>query len=122
MVCSKIDVITKAKNENVVVVFAGTFRLQELENKDRKTMSLPEDENMLISEILIVNKNVIVVLQNGSPVEMPWAKDVKAIHETYFAGEGCGEATAKILFGLVNPSGHLAESFPIKLNDNPSYE
>lgn len=121
MVCSKIDVITKAKNSNVVV-FAGTFRLQELENKDRKTMPLPEDENMLISEILIVNKNVIVVLQNGSSVEMPWANDVKAILETYFAGEGCGEATAKILFGLVNPSGHLAESFPIKLNDNPSYE
>lgn len=122
MVCSKIDVITKAKNANAVVVFAGTFRLQELENKDRKTMSLPADENMLISEILTVNKNVIVVLQNGSPVEMPWANNVKAILETYFAGEGCGEATAKILFGLVNPSGHLAESFPIKLNDNPSYE
>jgi beta-glucosidase len=62
-----------------------------------------------------------VVLHNGSPVEMPWIDSVSSVLEMHLGGEGVGEATAKILFGDANPSGKLAESFPIKLSDNPSF-
>ncbi|KAK8888434.1 hypothetical protein M9Y10_039504 [Tritrichomonas musculus] len=113
--------VKEASNSDVVVIFTGTPQLHEIENRDRKGIELPSDANSLISRVLQVNKNVVVVLQNGSPVEMPWASNVKAILETYLSGEGVGEATARILFGIVNPSGHLAESFPIKVSDNPSF-
>jgi beta-glucosidase len=63
----------------------------------------------------------VVVLHNGSPVEMPWADYAAGIVEAYLGGEGVGEAVMNVLYGKVNPSGKLAESFPIKLEDNPSY-
>ncbi len=68
-----------------------------------------------------VSSNVTVVLENGSVLEMPWADQVPAIVETYLAGEAVGEATWDILTGKVNPSGKLSESFPLRLQDNPTY-
>lgn len=115
------DTIESAKKSDVVVVFAGTEELREIENRDLKNLKLPTDENRIITEIAKVNKNVVVVLQNGGPLEMPWINDVKAILETFLSGEGGGEATANILFGLTNPSGHLAETFPVRLKDNPTF-
>ena len=64
---------------------------------------------------------MVVVLHNGSPVEMPWADKVKGILELYLCGQASGRAAVNILTGKVNPSGKLAETFPIKLSDNPSY-
>ena len=64
---------------------------------------------------------MVVVLSNGAPVEIPWADEVPAILEMYLGGEGVGQATDKLLFGEVNPSGHLAETWPMKLSDNPSF-
>ena len=84
-------------------------------------MRLPECQNHLIQEICKVNENVVVVLHNGSPVEMPWADQVKGILEVYLGGQAVGGATVDVLYGKVNPSGHLAETFPVKLQDNPSY-
>ena len=84
-------------------------------------MRLPECQNYLIREICKVNENVVVVLHNGSPVEMPWADQVKGILEVYLGGQAVGGATVNVLYGKVNPSGHLAETFPLKLQDNPSY-
>lgn len=98
------------------------MQYQEIEGFDRNSLKLQAIQNEAIQKVLQVNKNVVVVLQNGSPVKMPWINDVKAVLETYFSGEAGPEATARILFGLVNPSGHLAETFPIKLEDNPSYK
>lgn len=115
------DITKESEEADIVVVFAGTLQYQEIEGTDRKSLKLQTIQNEAIQEVLKVNKNVVVVLQNGSPVEMPWINDVKAVLETYFSGEGGPEATARILFGLVNPSGHLAETFPIKLEDNPSF-
>lgn len=117
----KIQAIQSSEKADIVVVFAATPASQENENKDLTEMILPPDEDDLIDEIVKVNKNVVVVLQNGAPVEMPWIDKVKALLETYFCGEAGGKATARILFGLVNPSGHLGESFPIKVSDNPSF-
>lgn len=115
------EAIEKAKNASSVVIFAGLPDTFESEGYDRKHMQLPACQNRLIEEIAAVNPNVVVVLHNGSPVEMPWVDKVPAVLEAYLGGEGSGRAVARILFGLVNPSGHLAETFPIRLEDNPSY-
>ena len=68
-----------------------------------------------------MNPNTAVVLHNGSPVEAPWAEQTAAVLEMYLGGQGVGEAEDALLFGEKNPSGHLAESFPLRLEDNPSY-
>ncbi len=113
--------VEAAKNADKVVVFAGLPDLYESEAYDREHMRLPECQNILIDELLKLSKPVIIVLHNGSPVEMPWAEYVDGIVEAYLGGEGVGEAVMNVLYGKVNPSGKLAESFPKKLEDNPSY-
>lgn len=113
--------IEKAKMVDKVVIFAGLPDSFESEGYDREHMRLPNVQNELIEEIAKVNDHVIVVLENGSPVEMPWVDKVQGILETYLAGQGVGVATVQILYGNVNPSGRLAETFPLKLEDNPSY-
>ncbi len=110
-----------AKAAEVAVIFAGLPDSYESEGYDRTHMSLPESHNVLIQRVLEVQPNVVVVLHNGSPVEMPWADEVKGILEAYLAGQAVGGACVDILYGDVNPSGKLAESFPVKLEDNPSY-
>ena len=112
---------TAAKKAKVVVIFAGLPDRYESEGYDRSHMRLPANQNALIEEIAKVNKNVVVVLHNGSPVEMPWVGNVKAILESYLAGQAVGIAQIDLLFGRANPSGKLAETFPLKLQDNPSY-
>lgn len=112
---------TAAKKAKVVVIFAGLPDRYESEGYDRSHMRLPANQNTLIEEIAKVNKNVVVVLHNGSPVEMPWVDNVKAILESYLAGQAVGIAQIDLLFGRANPSGKLAETFPLKLQDNPSY-
>lgn len=113
--------VNAAKKSDVAVIFAGLSENFESEGYDRSHMRLPENQNVLISEVLKVQPNVIVVLHNGSPVEMPWVKDVKGIFEMYLGGQNVGTATYDLLFGKVNPSGRLPETFPLKLEDNPSY-
>lgn len=115
------EAIEAAKNAEKAVIFAGLPESFESEGYDRTHMQLPACQNRLISEILKVQKNVIVVLHNGSPVELPWMNEVKGILESYLGGQAVGGALANILYGKVNPSGKLAESFPLKLADNPSY-
>jgi len=71
--------------------------------------------------VAAANPNTIVVLYNGSPIEMPWIGSVKAVVEGYLGGQAVGGATKLVLWGDVNPCGRLPESFPHKLEDNPSY-
>ncbi len=113
--------IACASEYDAVIVFAGLPDIIESEGYDRKDMQLPASQNRLIAELLKVQKNVVVVLSNGAPVELPWVEEVPAILEMYLGGEGVGQATDRILFGDVNPSGHLAETWPVKLSDNPSF-
>lgn len=115
------EAVEAAKNAEVAVVFAGLPDAFESEGFDREHMQMPQSQNYLIEEIAKVQPNVVVVLHNGSPVEMPWIAKVKGVLEAYLGGEAVGEAECNILFGEVNPSGKLAESFPLKLEDNPSY-
>lgn len=115
------EAVEAAKAAEVAVIFAGLPDAFESEGYDRTHMQMPESQNYLIEEIAKVQPNVVVVLHNGSPVEMPWLPKVKGVLEAYLGGEAVGEAEYRILFGEVNPSGKLAETFPLHLEDNPSY-
>ena len=115
------EAVAAAKKAKVAVVFAGLPDAYESEGYDRTHMRMPESQNRLIEAVAEANPNTVVVLHNGSPVEMPWIGKVKAVLEAYLGGQAVGMAQVKVLFGDVNPSGHLPESFPIKLEDNPSY-
>ncbi|PNR95307.1 glycoside hydrolase family 3 C-terminal domain-containing protein [Petrotoga sp. 9PWA.NaAc.5.4] len=110
-----------AKKSDVAIIFAGLPERYESEGYDRTHMKMPENHNKLIEEVTKVQPNTIVVLSNGSPVEMPWVDKVKGIIESYLGGQAGAGAVADILFGEVNPSGKLAETFPKKLSHNPSY-
>ena len=113
--------VEKAKIADKVVVFAGLPESYESEGYDRTHMQLPSVQNKMIEALSEVCESVIVVLENGSPVEMPWIDKVDSILETYLAGQGVGNATVSALYGKTNPSGRLAETFPLKVQDNPSY-
>lgn len=115
------EAVKAAKEAEVAVIFAGLPDAFESEGYDRVHMKMPNCQNHLIHEVCNVQPNVVVVLHNGSPVEMPWADEVKGILETYLGGQAVGAAEAKILFGDANPCGKLAETIPYKLSDNPSY-
>lgn len=115
------EAVRTASEADIAVIFAGLPDAFESEGYDRTHMEMPECQNELIREILKVQKNTVVVLHNGSPVEMPWADDVNAILESYLCGQAVGAAQVRLLFGLANPCGKLAETIPLKLQDNPSY-
>ena len=110
-----------AKQAAAAVVFAGLPDSYESEGYDRTHMRMPESQNRLIEAVAEANPNTVVVLHNGSPVEMPWIGKVKAVLEAYLGGQAAGEAAVRVLWGDVNPSGHLPETFPVKLEDNPSF-
>ena len=113
--------VQAAKEADVAVIFAGLPDIIESESYDRKDMKLPACQNYMIEEIAKVQPNLVVVLHNGSPVEVPWAEKTSAILEMYLGGQGVGEACDRLLYGEVNPSGRLAETFPVHLEDNPSF-
>jgi len=115
------EAVAAAKQAKVAVVFAGLPDSYESEGYDRTHMRMPESQNRLIEAVAEANPNTVVVLHNGSPVEMPWIGKVKGLVEAYLGGQAVGEATMQILLGEKNPCGHLPETFPIRLEDNPSY-
>ena len=115
------EAVAAARSAKVAVVFAGLPDVYESEGYDRTHMRMPDCQNRLIEAVAAANPNTVVVLHNGSPVEMPWIGSVKAVLEAYLGGQAVGLATIRVLFGEVSPSGCLPESFPKKLSDNPSF-
>ncbi|MGW8225865.1 MAG: beta-glucosidase [Anaerolineales bacterium] len=115
------EAVRLARDAEIVVVCAGLTDFFEVEGLDREHMRLPQSHNALIEALSKEHDKVVVVLSNGSPVEMPWIENVQAVLEGYLGGQAGAGAIADILYGQVNPSGKLAETFPIKLEDNPSY-
>jgi len=110
-----------AVQTDAAVIFAGLPDRYESEGYDRPHLRIPANHQRLIEEIAKVQQNIIVVLSNGAPVEMPWLKEVKGLLEAYLGGQAFGGAVADVLFGKVNPSGKLTETFPEKLSHNPSH-
>lgn len=115
------EAVSIAKNVKTAIVFVGLPDSFESEGYDRKHMKLPVNQTELIKAIIEVQPNTVIVLHNGSPIEMPWINEVKGVIELYLGGQAVGASTVDILYGDVNPSGRLPETFPIKLEDNPSY-
>ena len=115
------EAVEAAKQAKVAVIFAGLPERYESEGFDRKHLSIPDNHKILIEAVAEVQNNVIVVLSNGAPIEMPWLDRVKGVLEGYLGGQALGGAIADLLFGHTSPSGKLAETFPKKLMHNPSY-
>ncbi|SFC76645.1 beta-glucosidase [Bacillus sp. 491mf] len=110
-----------ATGADTVIIFVGLPDRCESEGYDREHMNLPENHVQLIQAIAEINNNIVVVLSNGAPIEMPWITKVKGLLEGYLGGQALGGAIADLLFGDANPSGKLAETFPRQLSETPSY-
>lgn len=115
------EAVAIAKEAELAVLFVGLPDSFESEGYDRQHLNMPNCQNKLIEKICDVQENVIIVLHNGSPVLMPWLDKVNAVVETYLGGQAVGQAVVDVLFGKVNPSGKLAETFPLRLEDTPSF-
>jgi beta-glucosidase len=104
------DAVAAARQAKVAVVFAGDY---SAESFDRPSLSLPSDENQLISAVAAANRHTVVVLNTGGPVFMPWLNQVASVIEDWYPGEEDGNAIAAVLYGDVDPSGHLPVTFPV---------
>jgi beta-glucosidase len=91
------------------------------EGFDRPDLELPGRQNALVEQVAAANPRTIVVLNTGSPVTMPWIDRVAAVVQAWYPGQECGNAIADVLFGDVTPSGKLPQTFPMRLEDNPSH-
>ena len=109
-----------AESDKAVVVI-GLPDSYESEGYDRTHMRLPENQNALAEAVAAANPNTVVLLYNGSPVEMPWADRVAGILEGYLAGQNVGTGNRMVLWGEVNPGARLAETIPMRLEDTPCY-
>ena len=116
-----IEAKNAAKNADVALVFIGLTDEYETEGNDRSHINLPPSHNTLVEEILKVNPNTVVVLSGGASVAMPWADKVPAILNMFLTGQAGGSAVCDIIFGDVNPSGKLSETYPLALEDNSSF-
>ena len=115
------EAIETARRADKAVLFVGLPDAYECEGYDRKNLKLPDYQTKLIEEIIAVQPNTIIVMHNGAPVEMPWIHEVKAVLEGYLGGQVGATAIAQMLVGKMSPSGRLAETFPLRLEDTPSY-
>lgn len=113
--------VEAAAGAQAAVLFVGLPDSFESEGYDRTHMDMPAAQNELIAAVARVQPNTIVVLHNGSPVTMPWNDEVAAVLEMYLGGQAVGGATVDLLYGDACPGGKLAETFPLRLQDNPSY-
>jgi beta-glucosidase len=106
-----------ARQADLVIVFAEQFATETLDLKD---LNLPDGQDDLITAVAQANPRTAVVLQTGGAVLMPWLDKVGAVLEAWFPGQRGGQAIARVLTGAVNPSGHLAMTFPAGLEQTPN--
>ena len=115
--------IEAAKKADVVVAVIGLGTQYEREGKDKTDLSLPPEQTALLQAVHKVNKNLVVVLENGSALSIPWiAENAAAALELWYPGEQGGTALADLLYGKVSPSGRLPISFPVSTNDLPPFD
>lgn len=108
--------VAAAGSAQAAVVFAFD---NNTEGADRPSLSLPGNQDALISAIASVNPNTIVVLNTASSVTMPWLDEVAAVLDMWYPGQEGAEATSRLLFGDANPSGKLSQSFPVAESQTP---
>ena len=111
-----------ARSADVAILYIALPTFKESEGYDRTDLDLTDQQVALIKAVSKVQKHTVVVLNNGAPVAMSaWIDDVDAVLESWMMGQAGGAAVADVLFGRVNPSGKLAETFPLKLSDTPAH-
>jgi beta-glucosidase len=117
-----VEAVALASGAEVVVAFLGLPAADESEGFDRSHMDLPANQRALLARLADANPNLAVVLANGSAVRLSdWEQHAKAVLECWLSGQAAGGATADLLLGAANPSGRLAETLPLRLEDTPSY-
>jgi len=117
------EAVNVAKNSDLVIFIGGLNKYdgQDCEGSDRKSLSLPYEQDKVIAELAKANKNLVVVNVSGNAVAMPWVNDVAAIVQTWYNGTEAGNALAAVLTGEVNPSGKLPMTFPVRLEDSGAH-
>ncbi|MFD0931567.1 beta-glucosidase BglX [Psychroflexus salinarum] len=116
------EAISAAKSANVVIMVLGEHGLQSGEARSRTRLDLPGVQQELLEEVYKVNKNIVLVLQNGRPLALPWADEhIPAIVEAWHLGTESGNAIAEVLYGDYNPSGKLPMTFPRHVGQVPIY-
>lgn len=116
------EAVQLAKECDRILFVGGLNHDYDVEGQDRSSMELPYGQDRVIEAVLEANPEAVIVMVAGSPVEMPWKNKAKAIVWCYYAGMETGNALADILFGAVNPSGKLPETFPVSYQDTPTGE
>ncbi|MEL7452336.1 MAG: glycoside hydrolase family 3 C-terminal domain-containing protein [Pseudomonadota bacterium] len=112
--------IEAATSADTAVLVVGSGTTSETEGEDRASMTLSDEQNQLVEDVLAANPNTVVVVNTGGPVEMPWAERAPAIVQMWLPGGEGGHGLADVLTGKVNPSGKLPVTFPKRYADNPT--
>ena len=115
------EALEAAAGAEVVLYCFGLDEISESEGKDREHMRLPQNQIRLLNELVKVNENIVGILSAGSSIEMPWQHCLKAILHGYLGGEAGAGAILDILTGKINPSGRLAEAYPLRYEDTPAF-
>lgn len=110
-----------AEKAEVVLLYLGLDEVTEAEGLDRQSMKIPQNQVDLLHALYQVNPNIVVILSCGSAVEMPWIDKVKGLVHGYLSGQAGAGAILRVLSGKVNPSGKLAETYPLRYEDTPAY-
>ena len=110
-----------AAQADVAIVVVGTNDEWETEGRDRDSLTLPGEQDELVRRAAAVNPRTVVVVNTGSPVELPWADDVAAVLHVSFGGMEMGDAVADVLTGITDPGGRLPTTFPQRLQDTPAF-
>ena len=118
----KNEALEAAKQADVVLYFFGLDEMSESEGLDRQHMKLPKVQLELLKALADANPNIVGILSGGSSIEMDWDTDLKAVLHGYLTGQAGGGAVYDIITGAVNPSGKLAETYPVAYEDTPAFK
>ncbi len=110
-----------AQKADVILLYIGLDEVTEAEGLDRRDMKIPDNQIELLNALYKVNPNIVAILSCGSAVEIPWIGKVKGLLHGYLGGQAGARAILRVLSGDVNPSGKLAETYPLRYEDNPSF-
>jgi beta-glucosidase len=113
------DAVAAAKSAKTAIVVVSDDT--ESESTDRPSLDLPSAQNELISQVAAANSHTVVVVDAGAPIIMPWLPKVSAVVDAWYPGETSGTALARVIFGQIDPGGHLPVTFPKSLSEVPAH-
>lgn len=116
------EAIELAKKAEVVLMYLGLNEVNDSEGIDRQNMELPKSQIQLLEKVAAVNENIVVIFSSGGTIAMPWLTNCKGFIHGYLGGQAGATAMMEVLTGKVNPSGKLAETFPIRYYETPAYD